>query len=120
MTRYFALALNTNNTSAKPAAVRRTKPALVTKNPAIWLIILLFGLGVGYLLQVNSISTIGYEIKALEERLASLKQQNKRLEIEATSLRAVEAIQAETRAMNLVPAGQARHLGADSDFTYHR
>ena len=81
---------------------------------------LLFVLGVAYLLQVGSLSTKGYVIKDLEVRLADLKEQNERLEIEARSLQAIENIETEAHTLNLVPAGVASHPLLDGNFSYQR
>src|SRR3989344_4238913 len=98
MTRYFALALNTGSLAAKtkPAASSRPKFSGRPKNLRSAILSALFVLGVAYLIQVNSISTKGYEIKQLE--------QNERLELEARSLKAIETIQAQAQALNLVPS----------------
>lgn len=122
MTRYFALALNAGNmnTNTKTAPARRPKAVFRLKNPGMWLMSLLFVLGVSYLLQVNSISTKGYEIKKLEQRLLELKEINERLEIETRSLQAIETIEVETRTLNLVPAASVSHVLTDSNFSYQR
>lgn len=120
VTRYFALALNTPNSNTKTAPARRPNAAFRPKNPGVWLMSLLFVLGVSYLLQVNSISTKGYEIKKLEQRLLELKEINDRLEIETRSLQAIETIEAQTRTLNLVPASNVNHVLMDSNFSYQR
>lgn len=77
----------------------------------------LFFLGVVYLLQVNSISTKGYEINKLEQRLVQLKETNTRLELEARTLKAVETIKMEAKILNLVPSrGVNYFLGNDYAF----
>ena len=122
MTRYFALALHADKsyTSSKPIPARSSKAGLRLKNSSFWLMSLLFILGVAYLLQVGSLSTKGYVIKDLEVRLADLKEQNGRLEIEARSLQAIENIETEARTLNLVPAGVASHPLLDGNFSYQR
>ena len=81
---------------------------------------LLFIMGVAYLLQTNSFSTRGYEIKDLQGQLTELKDQNEKLEMEARTLKAIETIEAETRTMNLVPAGNSQHLGPQDSVSYQR
>ncbi|OGE91026.1 MAG: hypothetical protein A3J05_03725 [Candidatus Doudnabacteria bacterium RIFCSPLOWO2_02_FULL_48_13] len=106
MTRYFALALNTGSLAAKtkPAASSRPKFSWRPKNLRSAILSALFVLGVAYLIQVNSISTKGYEIKQLEQKLVEVREQNERLELEARSLKAIETIQAQAQALNLVPS----------------
>jgi len=67
-------------------------------------LVCLFAFGVAYLIQVNSISTKGYEIKKLEQRLLELKETSERLEFEARSLKSIETIQAQAAVLKLVPS----------------
>ena len=70
-----------------------------------------------YFVQVNSISTKGYEIKELEKHVQALKESNKRLEIESSALKSIESIQNEAQSLNLVPSGAVKYLPG-SEFTY--
>lgn len=79
----------------------------------------LFMLGVAYLFQVNSLSTKGYEIKKLEQRLLELKETSERLELEARSLKAVETIQGEAKMLNLVPSGGVNYFPGN-DYAFQR
>lgn len=74
------------------------------------LVALIFLFGVLYVLQVNSLSTRGYEVKNLEQRMAELKEQNKRLEIEAASLRSIQNIEDDLQALNLVPSTHIEYI----------
>ncbi len=80
---------------------------------------MLFFIGVAYLLQVNSLSTKGYEIKKLELRLVELKEASERLELEARSLKAVETIQKEASLLNLVPSGGVNYFPGN-DYAFQR
>ena len=80
---------------------------------------MLFALGVSYLVLVNSISTKGYEIKKLEQRLIELKETSERLELEARALKAVETIQAEAQSLNLVQGGPVNYV-AGNDYAFQR
>jgi len=122
VTRYFALAINSNPiTNPKAVTLRQPKGAFFrVKNPGIWLTVFLFVFGVAYLLQTSSVSTRGYEISKLETRLSELRVQNEKLEIEARAMTTIESIESQTRTLNLVPAAQASHIRADSNFSYQR
>ena len=85
----------------------------------MWLMFALFTLGIIYLMQVNSLSTKGYEIKKLEQRLVELKEANGRLELESRSLKAVETIQSEAKLLNLVPSGGVNYVPGN-DYAFHK
>lgn len=120
MTRYFALALNSGHTAPKTRTVSaRPKFDFRMKNPGIALMILLFILGVVYLLQINNLSTKGYEIKKLDQRLVELKGQSERLELEARALKAVETIQAQAKLLNLVPSRGVNYF-PENDYAFKR
>lgn len=80
---------------------------------------MIFSLGAVYLFQVNSLSTKGYEIKRLEQRLVQLKETSTRLELEARSLKAVETIQTEAKILNLVPSRGVNYF-AGNDYAFQR
>jgi len=81
--------------------------------------VLLFAVGISYLMQANSLSTKGYEIKKLEQRLVELKETSERLELETRSLKAVETIQDEAKMLNLVPSKGVNYFPGN-DYAFQR
>ena len=79
-------------------------------NPGFWIISLIFVIGVAYLMQVNSITTKGYEIEKLEQNLLSVKEANKRLELETASLKSIQTIEAEVNTLNFVPSSGVNYF----------
>jgi len=63
-----------------------------------------------YLALINNVSTGGFELKSLEQQIATLKEQNKKLEIEATKLESMNMIAQATENMGLKPADQVEYL----------
>lgn len=121
MTRYFALAINSNTPPASTAPARRAKRApWRLKTPGMWLMLLLFASGAFYLLQTNNVSTKGYEVSKLEARLEELKVLSEKLELEARGLTTIQTIKSDTHILNLVPAADASHVRADNNVSYQR
>lgn len=118
MTRYFALTLNAAHVAKPPKTAKLRWPPRL-KNPGMFVMAMLFALGVSYLVLVNSVSTKGYEIKKLEQRLVELKETSERLELEARALKAVETIQAEAQALKLVQGGPVNYVSGN-DYAFQR
>ena len=76
MTRYFALTLNANDSRVKTSSpsAPRAKSSTRVKNPGFWVMSMLFIFAAFYLYQVNSVSTKGYEIQKLEQRIDALDE----------------------------------------------
>ena len=113
MGRYFALTLGLASQAVKSKP--KTKSFAAAPNFGHWVFILLVLFSIAYLVQVNGSSTKGYEISRLEQRLAELREANKRLELETASLKSIQHIEENVQHLNLVPSGKVRYLG-DSDF----
>ena len=79
-------------------------------NKAVWLMVFIVIFAVLYLVEVNSISTKGYEIKNLEKRMTSLQESNKRLELEAASLKSIQTIESDVKVLNFVPSGSVNYI----------
>ena len=108
MGRYFALTLEI------PQAKIKMKPKTLKKLSSSFGFVLaglLIVAGVLYLLETNNLSTKGYEIKKLDKRLIELEERNKRLELEAASLKSIQSIESQIRTLNLVPMTSVDYLG---------
>lgn len=60
--------------------------------------------GMLYILQMNVTSTKGYDIRELEQRIASLQKENRRLELDAMELQSLERIMGQLPDYYLVQA----------------
>ncbi|PJA88430.1 MAG: hypothetical protein CO139_03145 [Candidatus Moranbacteria bacterium CG_4_9_14_3_um_filter_36_9] len=63
---------------------------------------LAFLLGAVYLYQVNDISTKGFEVREVENKIQDLKKENKKMQIEEVELRSLENIEKAKEELNLV------------------
>lgn len=76
-------------------------------------IILLCLTSLFYLAQANTIATKGYEIRELEEKLATLKEKNKKLELKAAELQSVKNIEEGVKHLNMVPIDKVIYLSGE-------
>lgn len=76
--------------------------------------VIIFGLiilvGFVYLVQINRVSTGGFEIKKLTERMGELKNENKKLELEIADLKSLKVIKETSQALNLVGVSRVDYV----------
>lgn len=116
MGRYFALTFDLAaqvQTKTKTNSMINFKPVF-----RMGLFLALVFLGLMYVLQVNSLSTKGYELKKLERRLVELREQNKRLELEIGAAKAIQNIEAEVKPLNLVPGEKILFAGERNGYAF--
>ncbi|HYC79859.1 MAG TPA: hypothetical protein VEC17_02440 [Candidatus Binatia bacterium] len=82
-------------------------------NIAILSLIVAFGFL--YLFQINSLGTRGYEIRQLEQKIATYQDENKQLQIQSSSLSSITKIQQQAEALRMVPANNVTYI-KDADF----
>lgn len=118
MGRYFALTLGMQ---AQPQTKIKPKRAALSPkiNFGFWVLFLILALGAAYLFSVNDTATKGYQIRGLEKQLVELKEANKRLELEAASLKSIQSIEAQARTLNLVPSGGVNYP-QESGYAYKK
>ncbi len=116
MGRYFALALNLGGQVQTKPKSQKTKSSKI--NYGFWIVVLLIVFGIAYLMQVNSTSTKGYEIKKLETKLTGLREQQKRLELEEASLKSIKAIETQVKSLNLVPSENVNYPKTKNGYAY--
>ncbi len=71
---------------------------------------LVFGAGLLYVAQINQVATGGLTIKALENRVASLKLKNQELELQATAFRSLDTVEATSKSLNLLVQAPVHYL----------
>ncbi|MFH0853229.1 MAG: hypothetical protein V1853_02380 [bacterium] len=73
-------------------------------------IFLTFGGGAIYLMLINNVATTGFEIKTLEQKVDQLRQDNRRLELEATELQSLAIVESATDQLGLTEVAQVKYL----------
>lgn len=82
----------------------------VQKNKSVLLVVCLIVLGIGYLAEINSLSTKGFALKALESRKSELQQQQKDLQVQLTEARATENIMNKIEKLSMVPVYSVSYI----------
>jgi len=67
-----------------------------------------------YLALINNVSTGGFELKGLEQKIEQLKEENSKLELEATKLEAMNTIAAASEQLQLTQADKVEYLEVTS------
>lgn len=67
-------------------------------------------MGLTYLVQVNKVSTSGFAIQDLEQRVKELKKENAKLELEAARLESLNTIEERVQKLNLVSVEKVDYL----------
>jgi len=70
--------------------------------------------GVGYMFQVNNLSTQGYVIHTLQNQVDSLQQQNQQIESAVASFQSMASIEGRLKNTNMVPVTSISYLAAES------
>ena len=70
--------------------------------------------GLLYLVEINSISTKGYDINDLEKNVRLLERENEKLEVEIASFSSMNSIQTRLQGMNFVPADDIKYVSVQN------
>jgi hypothetical protein len=63
-----------------------------------------------YFIQVNTFSTKGYEIRQMQRSVSTLRDEQKKLEIEAAQLQSLQNLKAEPSASSMVPVNKVVYI----------
>ena len=73
--------------------------------------------GASYLALINNVATTGFELKNLENKVEELRKENRRLEVQATELQALSAVEAASADLGLTEVAHIEYLSpTDSSF----
>lgn len=73
-------------------------------------LLILTALVIGYLALTNSNATAGYELRALEQRLDTLREDTRRMELRSLSMQSIDALTAQVADQGFVPVANVRYL----------
>ncbi|MDB4940060.1 MAG: hypothetical protein JWO40_485 [Candidatus Doudnabacteria bacterium] len=113
MGKHFALTLQL----PKYRSERSVKIAPFTlENKKLGISVLVLGsfLVLTYLVQVNSFSTKGYEIRNLQTKVDQLKNDQRALEVQSAELQSLQRIQADPAVLNMVPVSTISYVQTTS------
>ncbi|MHB8871403.1 MAG: hypothetical protein ACYC5G_03030 [Candidatus Doudnabacteria bacterium] len=114
MGRYFALSMNLpaqHQRYSRESRVKTTKNNILLNNrTGVFVFVALCLMLLTYIVQINSFSTKGYEIKSLEKKISSLKEEQKALQIQSAELQSFQRIQGDTSIINMVPVSTIMYI----------
>ena len=110
MTKFTRLTQNRRQSRlSKPGIFAKFKFDKEGLSVAIFLALIISGFA--YLALINSVSTRGFEIKELEEKIELLKDTNGKMEMEAAELQSMNVIAAASKQMNLKAIENPEYVG---------
>ncbi len=113
MGKHFALTLQLPSYKKE---LNRNKTAYSANNQQIGVAIFIASLALIliYLIQVNSFSTKGYEIRRLQKQISEQKDNYQKLETEAAELQSIQRIQGDQKVLNMVPVDNVSFIQTTS------
>jgi hypothetical protein len=75
---------------------------------------------VGYLLQVNAISSKGFQIRSLENQISVLKESGDKLELKLAQEQSVQSVEEKVRGMGMIPTPEVQYISAISPVVAQR
>ncbi len=112
MTHAAALAARRNPSANLTGQVAKSILAKIGSQFSLIMIGLAVVGSLAYLIIINRVATSGFEIKALEQKVESLKQINRKLQLEATGLQSLTKVEASAQALGLTEVAQVEYLPA--------
>lgn len=68
--------------------------------------------GAGYLMQINTASSKGYEIRTLEREISELQETGDRIELKVAKEQSVQAVETKVKEMGMVPTSNIDYVMA--------
>ena len=113
MTKFIKLAKKKRKMSAQ--SNKFVKKVIKTKPTTFYVVVSLVVLiGLSYLVFVNKVATDGYQVKALSEQIEQLKDNHKKLELEAAGLQSLSNIHEIGETLELVSIDKMDYISATS------
>ncbi len=103
MSKFFNFGKNKSlkiETRARQAEVLETGTG--KKGINIVIALLICAVGVGYMIEINSVSTKGYAIRDLENKIDELKESNEKKEIKIAKMQSMQEIQNKVSKLGMV------------------
>lgn len=91
-------------TWSRPA--RRDRSRVVTGT----LVAVAGALAVFYVIELNSLSRRGFEVRAFEQRIQNLQQEQQKLSLRLAELQSMTRMEERVQSLGLVPADQVQYL----------
>ncbi len=112
MGNHFALTykLNTLSSHSRQKSGRRARARIDSRILAIVILAGIALAALGYLIEVNSFSTKGFEIRSLQKQIETLKDTQRQLQVQAAQLQSFQRIQSDQKIINMVPVASINYI----------
>jgi cell division protein FtsL len=113
MGKHFALTLQLPRYQSE----RKNKPNTLTlenHNYGLLIVAVAGFLVLAYLVQVNSFSTKGYEIRNAQKKIDQLRNDQRALEVQSAELQSLQRIQSQPAVLNMVPVSSISYVQTTS------
>lgn len=108
MGRHFALTLQLPN--YRRNSTRRPKFAISGQVLGIAVFTACCLLAAVYLIQANSFSTKGFEIRTVQDKVSQLRDEQRQLQVQSAELQSFQRIQGDPKLLNMVPVTSVSYL----------
>ncbi len=85
-------------------AIMSVKGFFVSKSACFLIGSLIIATGFAYLVQTNGTAAKGYQMKDMQNKIASLQEDNKKMNLEYVQLQSMSNVLAQANTLNLVPS----------------
>lgn len=109
MGKHFALTLQLPNYQ-REAKTQKTQSKFLSENIGMYLFAGCIVLVLAYLVQVNSLSTKGYQIQKLQNKVSALREDNKKLTINSTELQSMDQVKSDPAITAMVPVTSINYV----------
>jgi len=110
MTKYLK-----NRKISKTSKSKKRFTNIFNKKIIGFLLLITIGISlVTYLVQINNVTTKGYEIRALEDEIAQLKDENQKLQLQLVEMQSMNHISNKVAEMNFVEVDKIKYLDTSS------
>jgi cell division protein FtsL len=90
------------------------EPKKVSRLTSVFLLVAIISVaGIVYIMQVNKLATMGYEIKLKESKIDELEKKNERLKIRAAELKSMNSLEVEKERMQMRKPDEISYIEVD-------
>jgi uncharacterized membrane protein (DUF106 family) len=111
------LSITKSNLGENPHRTRTINRSFATGpvTLGIFVVLLIASLGIVYLVESNSMTTSGYQIQDLQDKVTELQKSNDELKLEAAELQSLKHLEQVEKDLNMVPNSQTSYVHTDTN-----
>jgi len=110
MSKFLRLSKLNHRDYQKITSSQKKKWSFNVRAARLFLAVIVIGMGVFYLVEINQVSTLGFKLRALEEKQGELKVDNEKLEIDVAQMQAMKKIEEKSGELGLTRVTDVKYL----------